>query len=65
MNFRIEPFTVEIGRGADVGVVSRETPKRVVYWGLYLDDKPIMQSSSRELAEDAKQWMEKWLRAAQ
>ncbi|MEM4408920.1 MAG: hypothetical protein QXI19_09280 [Candidatus Caldarchaeum sp.] len=64
MNFRIEPFTVEISHGADGGVTARHTPDRVVYWGLYLDDKPIMRSSSRELTEDAKNWMEKWLRAA-
>ncbi len=34
----------------------------ITYWGVYLDDKHISYTSSRELAEKTKLWMEKWLR---
>lgn len=33
----------------------------ITYWGIYLDDKYISYTSSKELAEKTKLWMEKWL----
>jgi hypothetical protein len=33
----------------------------VVYWGIYLNDSQISYTSTRELAEQTKIWMEKWL----
>ncbi len=34
----------------------------ITYWGIYLDDKHISYTSSRELAEKTKVWIEKWLK---
>lgn len=31
-----------------------------IYWGIYVDDKYISYTSSKELAEKTKTWMEKW-----
>ncbi|HWP92995.1 MAG TPA: hypothetical protein VNN20_12450 [Thermodesulfobacteriota bacterium] len=33
----------------------------ITYWGIYLDDKYISYTSSKDLAEKTKIWMEKWL----
>lgn len=33
----------------------------ITYWGIYLDDKYISYTSSKELAEKTKLWIQKWL----
>ena len=33
----------------------------ITYWGIYLDDKYISYTSSKELAEKTKVWIQKWL----
>jgi hypothetical protein len=33
----------------------------ITYWGIYLDGKIVSYTSSKELAEQSKIWMEKWL----
>jgi hypothetical protein len=48
------------------GYEKEEQTKRnhllITYWGIYLDDKYISYTSSRELAEKTKVWIEKWLK---
>ena len=34
----------------------------ITYWGVYLDEKFVSYTSSRELAEKTKLWIEKWLK---
>jgi len=34
----------------------------ITYWGIYLDNQQVSYTSSKELAEKTKLWMEKWLR---
>jgi hypothetical protein len=34
----------------------------ITYWGIYIDDKYISYTSSKELAEKTKVWIEKWLK---
>jgi hypothetical protein len=34
----------------------------ITYWGIYLDDRYISYTSSKELAEKSRLWMEKWLK---
>jgi len=33
----------------------------ITYWGIYMDGKNISYTSTRELADKTKVWMEKWL----
>ncbi len=73
MNIRIEPFTVEPINGVE-GIAPAITGSvaggpdadahsgPITYWGLYLGDRYITHSSTRELAEKTKDWMEKWLK---
>jgi hypothetical protein len=46
-----------------VGYEKEEHTKRnyppITYWGIYLDDRYISYTSSREQAERTKVWMEK------
>lgn len=62
----IQPFTVGSSSpvpfplNGNISCFDNEQP--ITYWGIYLDDKYITHTSSRELAEGTKEWMEKWLR---
>jgi hypothetical protein len=65
MTITIAPFTID--RSHDRSYPSRVyvrdgliTP--ITYWGIYIDDKNVSYTSSKELAEKTKIWMEKWLR---
>jgi hypothetical protein len=65
MTITIAPFTID--RSHECGSLSPVyagdgliTP--ITYWGIYIDDKNISYTSSKELAEKTKVWMEKWLR---
>jgi hypothetical protein len=68
MTITIVPFTINQGHNANalsaefthVEQAGRTNPP-ITYWGIYLDDKHVSYTSSRELAEKTKLWMEKWL----
>ncbi len=68
MTITIAPFTVDTSRDCPaltVGYEREERAKRnhpsITYWRIYLDDKYISCTSSKELAEKTKVWVEKWL----
>jgi hypothetical protein len=68
MTIKIAPFTVEPicnCEASAVGYRKEEHIKKehmpITYWGIYMDDKYVSYTSSRELAEKTKAWMEKWL----
>jgi hypothetical protein len=58
MTITIMPFTKEL---THVEPAERTEPP-ITYWGIYLDDRHVSYTSSRELAEKTKLWMEKWLK---
>ena len=69
MTITIVPFTINPGYDANALSVeykrveqAKTTNPPITYWGIYLDDKHISYTSSRELAEKTKLWMEKWLK---
>lgn len=53
MAIKIEPYTYENKLLAD--------GMNITYWAVYLDDDQISVTSTREKAEETKQWMEQWL----
>ena len=68
MTITIAPFTVDthcdckmlpIGYGKDEHI--RKVHEPITYWRIYMDDKYVSYTSSKELAEKTKAWMEKWL----
>ena len=68
MTITIAPFTIDASHDYSallVGHVKEEHTKRnhlpITYWGIYLDDKYVSYTSSKELAEKTKIWIEKWL----
>jgi hypothetical protein len=67
MNITIAPFTVDPTCDCKVQPISnRENHIKkyhppITYWGIYLNDKHVSRTSSKELAEKTKVWMEKWL----
>lgn len=70
MTITIAPFTVDSRSSPSytappVWHVSKEELNQnnpLTYWGIYIDDKYVSYTSSKELAERTKVWMEKWLR---
>ena len=69
MAITIAPFRINTScyRSAlQFGYEKEEQTKRnhllITYWGIYLDDKHISYTSSKELAEKTKLWIEKWLK---
>jgi hypothetical protein len=68
MTITIAPFIVDTSYDCPVLPVGYEREERakmdylsITYWGIYLDDKYISYTSSEELAEKTKVWIEKWL----
>jgi hypothetical protein len=68
MTITIAPFTVDsrctytaplFGDAGKEGHTQRDP---LTYWGIYIDDKYVSYTSSKELAEKTKVWMEKWLK---
>ncbi len=53
MTITIEPCT------ANSNIENSNIP--ITYWGIYLDDKEISITSTKEKAQKTKQWMEDWL----
>lgn len=68
MTLRIEPFTVDTNYEESRALIETNKEKNkenkdipITYWRIYLDDDYVSHTSSRELAEETKAWMEKWL----
>jgi hypothetical protein len=60
----ITPFTVNLPETSNLPSLKHKTEKRtptIIYWGIYLNNEQISYTSSKELAEETKLWMEKWL----
>ncbi len=53
MTITIEPYTI------NSNIENSNIP--FCYWGIYLDDKEISTTSTKEQAEKTKKWMENWL----
>jgi hypothetical protein len=69
MTITIAPFTVHTSYDYPALLVMHEKQEQskrdylpITYWGIYMDDKHISYTSSRELAEKTKVWIEKWLK---
>ncbi len=68
MTVTIAPFTVD-PRCSYIAPLVMDPRKEEVtqkdpltYWGIYIDEKYVSYTSSKELAEKTKVWMEKWLK---
>jgi hypothetical protein len=68
MTIRITPFTVGSTRNLRALLIEDMNEEKIkknnpplTYWGIYLDDKQISYTSSKELAEETQLWTEKWL----
>lgn len=55
----ISPFTITTIQKNSFATAA--TAHLITYWGIYLNDKSISYTSSKELAEKTKVWIEKWL----
>jgi hypothetical protein len=67
MNITIAPFTVDPTCDCKAQLIGKREKHinkyhpPITYWGIYLNDKHISRTSSKELAEQTKLWLEKWL----
>ncbi len=67
MAIRVVPFTVYPAQKfgpqliEDIEEQTKKNDSEITYWGIYLDKKQVSYTSSKELAEKTKAWMEKWL----
>lgn len=67
MDITIAPFMVDPTCDHKVQPVGKreshnnKSHSPITYWGIYLNDKHISRTSSKELAEQTKLWLEKWL----
>ena len=69
MIITIAPFTINTSCKYPALLIEQEKEEltqrchlQITYWGIFLDDKHISYTSSKELAEKTKVWMEKWLK---
>ena len=65
MIITITPFAVNVPENSNLPLLKRKRKERtptIIYWGIYLNNEQISFTSSKELAEDTKLWMEKWLK---
>jgi hypothetical protein len=69
MTITIAPFAIDTSFGCPALLVEYEKEKHItknglpiIYWGIYLDDKYVSYTSSKELAEKTRVWIEKWLK---
>ena len=53
MTISIESYTVH------ANAESTSTP--ITYWGIYIDNNKFSITSTKEKAENTKEWIEKWL----
>ncbi len=72
MDIKIVPYTFDptcdcspdaVGSDKNLHIESVHAP--ITYWGVFLNDNRISTTSSRELAEKTKAWMENWLASTQ
>jgi hypothetical protein len=56
-NFKASPFGYE-----RIELIKGNHLLPITYWGIYVDDRYISYTSSKELAEKTKLWLEKWLK---
>ena len=68
MDMTINLFVSNSDRSLSRGHVNDKIEKHttgdrppITYWGICLDGKIVSYTSSKELAEQSKIWMEKWL----
>ena len=64
LSITIEPFTINTNSGFKSPRALREKGANnpITYWGVFLDNENISYTSKKELAEQTKEWMEKWLK---
>jgi len=68
MTITISPFTVDPNwafKAPPYGytqVNSGKDQMPITYWKIYMDDNYVSYTSTKELAEKTKAWMEKWLK---
>ncbi|HSE84456.1 MAG TPA: hypothetical protein VLB01_07915 [Thermodesulfobacteriota bacterium] len=69
MTITIAPLTVSPACNCNIlqaGLAREEHLRRyhkpITYWGIYVDEKYVSYTSSKEFAEKTKRWVEKWLR---
>ena len=69
MTIRVAPFMIEpvcncisaFGHEEKEHIEQYHVP--ITYWGIYINDKPVSYTSSKELAEKTMLWIQKWLNA--
>ncbi len=68
MKITVAPFTVSPDCNGTLPPIrygeeghSNKNHLPITYWGIYIDDKYVSYTSSKELAEKTKVWIEKWL----
>ena len=72
MDIKIVPYKFDptcdcspdaVGSDKSLHIESVHAP--ITYWGVFLNDNRVSTTSSRELAEKTKAWMENWLAVPQ
>jgi hypothetical protein len=72
MDIRLEPYTFEpscncppdeVGFDKDLHIRDSHIP--ITYWGVFINEDRVSMTSSRELAEKTKVWIENWLASQQ
>ena len=62
MDITIVPLTVNSNDKSKLLPIKDNLMAPIIYWGVYLNDECVSCTSSKELAEKTKLWMEKWLK---
>ena len=66
MTIKIDNFTIDSGNNSISPPYTGEKKEKqvfpLVYWGIYLNNERISYTSSKQLAEKTKSWMENWLK---
>ena len=72
MDIKIVPYTFDpscdcspeaVGSDKNLHIERSHAP--ITYWGVFLNENRVSTTSSRELAEKTKAWMENWLASPQ
>ncbi|MFI5323920.1 MAG: hypothetical protein ACHQ6U_10390 [Thermodesulfobacteriota bacterium] len=68
MDIKVAPYTFEpscdcspevVGFDKNIHICDIHAP--ITYWGVFLNENRVSMTSSRELAEKTREWMEDWL----
>jgi hypothetical protein len=65
MMITITPFAIDLSEASNLPSLKQKKENRtptIIYWGIYLNNEQISYTSSKDLAEETKLWIEKWLR---